>query len=422
MDTAALLPLPDILSSDYQPFSGMRSVGILLFRIASVNPHLRAFKKAGPSGLSRLSGWSDLKFIQKNQKDQPTRQTNPGTLREHGRSSVSIPSPLALHYGTVVKLRSQTMTIQAQFPDEQNLDGAFIRQPDAFTRWVTANGNSGYQAASGRYHLYVSWACPWAHRTLIVRKLKKLEDVIGMTAVDPIRDERGWTFREGPGHSLDSINGFQFLSQAYKATDPNYRGRFTVPALWDTVTKRIVTNSDDDLMRMFNGEFNRFTNSRIDLYQEGIRKEIDDLNTFIYENVNDGVYRAGFATSQQAYERALLPLFDALDQLEARLARQRYLFGSQFVETDWRLFVTLVRFDAVYHGHFKCNLRRIIDYPNLFGYLKDLYQTDGIADTVNFDHIKRHYYITHDDINPTRIVPLGPAQDLTTPHGREHLQ
>jgi glutathionyl-hydroquinone reductase len=314
------------------------------------------------------------------------------------------------------------MTIQAQFPDEQSVEGAFIRQPDAFQDWVTANGSSGYPAASGRYHLYVSWACPWAHRTIIVRKLKKLEHVIGMTVVDPIRDERGWAFRKGPDHSLDPINGFQFLGQAYKATDPNYRGRFTVPVLWDTVTKRIVTNSDDDLIRMFNGEFNRFTESRIDLYQDGIRKEIDDLNTFSYENVNDGVYRAGFATSQQAYERAVLRLFDALDQLEARLARQRYLFGSQFVETDWRLFVTLIRFDAVYHGHFKCNLRRIIDYPNLFGYLKDLYQTDGIADTVNFDHIKRHYYITHDDINPTRIVPLGPDQDLTTPHGREVLR
>ena len=314
------------------------------------------------------------------------------------------------------------MTFKAQFPDEQSVEGAFTRQPDAFRGWVTANGNSGYPAASGRYHLYVSWACPWAHRTIIVRKLKKLENVIGMTVVDPIRDERGWAFREGPGHSLDPINGFQFLSQAYKATDPNYRGRFTVPVLWDTVTKRIVTNSDDDLMRMFNGEFNRFTESMIDLYQEGIRNEIDDLNTFIYENVNDGVYRAGFATSQQAYERAVRRLFDAFDQLEDRLARQRYLFGSQFVETDWRLFVTLVRFDAVYHGHFKCNLRRIIDYPNLFSYLKDLYQTDGIADTVNFDHIKRHYYITHDGINPTRIVPLGPDQDLTTPHGRERLR
>ncbi len=224
------------------------------------------------------------------------------------------------------------MTIKAQFPDEQSAEGAFTRQLDAFKDRITANGSSGYPAASGRYHLYVSLACPWAHRTIIVRKLKQLEAVVGMTVVDPIRDERGWAFRDGPGHSLDPINGFQFLSQAYKATDPDYRRRFTVPVLWDRVTKRIVTNSDDDLMRMFNGEFNRFTKSTIDLYQEGIRKEIDDLNNFIYENVNDGVYRAGFATSQQTYERAVLRLFNALDQLEDRLARQRYLFGAQFVD------------------------------------------------------------------------------------------
>ncbi|MSQ77023.1 MAG: glutathione S-transferase family protein [Nitrospiraceae bacterium] len=306
----------------------------------------------------------------------------------------------------------------AQFPDEQTDQGAFKRQADAFNGWVTDDGQSGYPAAQGRYHLYVSWACPWAHRTIIVRKLKRLEDVIGMTVVDPIRDDRGWAFREGPGHSLDPINGFQFLSEAYRTTDPDYRGRVTVPVLWDTATKRIVSNSDDDLMRMFNSAFNRFTDSRLDLYPEARRKDIDELNTFIYENVNDGVYRAGFATSQRVYEKAVRRLFDALDQLDARLKTQRYLFGAQFVETDWRLFVTLIRFDAVYHGHFKCNLRRIADYPNLFGYLKDLYQTDGIADTVNFDHIKRHYYVTHDDINPTRIVPLGPDQDLRTPHNR----
>jgi len=245
--------------------------------------------------------------------------------------------------------------------------------------------------------------------------------VIGMTVVDPIRDERGWAFREGPGHSRDPINGFQFLSEAYKATDPHYKGRVTVPVLWDTVTKRMVTNSDDDLMRMFNSAFNRYTASTLDLYPEKLRTEINELNAFLYENVNDGVYRAGFATSQQVYERAVRRLFDALDQLDARLKDRRYLLGSQFVESDWRLFVTLVRFDAVYHGHFKCNIRRIIDYPNLFGYLKDLYQTDGIAETVNFDHIKRHYYVTHDDINPTRIVPLGPDQNLFSPHGRERL-
>jgi putative glutathione S-transferase len=306
----------------------------------------------------------------------------------------------------------------AQFPDEQTTQGAFKRQADAFRGWVTEDGSSGYTAAAGRYHLYVSWACPWAHRTIIVRKLKKLEAAIGMTVVDPIRDDKGWAFREGPGHSLDPVNGFQFLGEAYKATDPAYRGRVTVPVLWDTQTKRIVSNSDDDLMRMFNSAFNRFTDSKLDLYPEALRKDIDELNTFIYENVNDGVYRAGFATLQRVYEKAVRRLFDALDTLEARLASQRYLLGKQFVETDWRLFVTLVRFDAVYHGHFKCNLRRIADYPNLFGYLKDLYQTNGIADTINFDHIKRHYYFTHDDINPTRIVPLGPDQDLAAPHNR----
>ncbi len=306
----------------------------------------------------------------------------------------------------------------AQFPDEQTAEGAFKRQADAFQHWVTEDGRSGYPAAANRYHLYVSWACPWAHRTIIVRKLKKLEHVIGMTVVDPIRDDRGWAFREGPGHSLDPINGFHFLSEAYRATDPAYRGRVTVPVLWDTQGRRIVSNSDDDLMRMFNSAFNRFTDSTLDLYPEALRKDIDELNAFIYENVNDGVYRAGFATSQRVYEKAVRRLFDALDTLEARLTTRRYLLGAQFVETDWRLFVTLVRFDAVYHGHFKCNIRRIADYPNLFGYLRDLYQTDGIADTVNFDHIKRHYYVTHDDINPTRIVPVGPDQDFTAPHNR----
>ncbi len=307
------------------------------------------------------------------------------------------------------------MTAKAQFPQEQTEEGEFQRQEDAFRNWVTANGSSGYPAAPGRYHLYVSWACPWAHRTIIVRKLKSLEGVIGMTVVDPIRDERGWAFRDGPGHSRDPINGFRFLSEAYIATDPAYRGRVTVPVLWDTVTKRIVSNSDDDLLRMFNSEFNRFTKSTLDLYPKELRTEIDLLNEYIYENINDGVYRAGFATSQAAYERAVKKVFAALDELETRLATRRYLFGERMVETDWRLFVTLVRFDAVYHGHFKCNTRKISEYPNLFGYLRDLYQHDGIAETVNFDHIKRHYYITHDDINPTRIVPLGPIQDLMAP-------
>ena len=320
------------------------------------------------------------------------------------------------------RVRYGAMTISAQFPQEQSSEGEFIRQEDAFREWVTADGSSDFPAAKGRYHLYVSWACPWAHRTIIVRTLKGLEGVIGMSVVDPIRDDRGWAFREGSGHTLDPINGFRFLSEAYRATDSQYRGRVTVPILWDTVRKRIVTNSDDDLMRMFNSEFERFSGSTTDLYPDRLRKDIDALNAFIYENVNDGVYRAGFATSQRVYEKAVRRLFDALDQLDARLTDRRYLFGPQFVETDWRLFVTLIRFDAVYHGHFKCNIRRIIDYPNLFGYLKDLYQVDGIADTVNFDHIKRHYYITHDDINPTGIVPVGPEQDLSASHGREGLR
>ena len=310
---------------------------------------------------------------------------------------------------------------RAQFPLEQTGAGEFKRQDDAFREWVTADGSSGYPAASGRYHLYVSWACPWAHRTIIVRKLKRLESVVGMTVVDPIRDERGWAFRDGPGHSADPVNGFRFLSEAYRATDPGYRGRVTVPVLWDTVTSRIVSNSDDDLMRMFNHEFDRFTDSRLDLYPERLRKEIDTWNRVLYEQVNDGVYRAGFATSQAAYDKAVRRLFETLDGLDERLSDRRYLFGSEVTETDWRLFVTLIRFDAVYHGHFKCNLRRIVDYRRLFGYLKDLYQTAGIADTVNFDHIKRHYYMTHDDINPSRIVPLGPLQNLSSAHGRQSL-
>ena len=262
----------------------------------------------------------------------------------------------------------------AQFPKEQSPEGAFTRQGDAFRDWVSADGRSSYPAEAGRYHLYVSWACPWAHRTIIMRKLKHLEDVIGMTVVDPIRDDRGWAFREGPGHSVDPVHGFRFLSKAYHATDLAYQGRVTVPVLWDRKTSRIVSNSDDDIMRMFNSEFHRLTDSQVDVYPEGLREEIDLLNEFIYENVNDGVYRAGFATSQMVYEKAVRSLFAALDSLEARLSSQRYLFGTQMRETDWRLFVTLVRFDAVYHGHFKCNLRRLVDYPNLFGYLKDLYQ------------------------------------------------
>jgi glutathionyl-hydroquinone reductase len=310
---------------------------------------------------------------------------------------------------------------KAQFPDEQSEAGHFVRQQDAFRAWVRADGQSEYPAEPGRYHLYVSWACPWAHRTIIFRHLKRLQDVIGMTVVDPVRDDRGWAFREGPGHSKDPINGFKFLSEAYLATDPSYQGRVTVPVLWDTRTGRIVNNSDDDLLRILNSEFNSLTKSDLDLYPAEQRSEIDRLNELIYENVNNGVYRAGFATAQSAYEQAAYLLFETLDRLEEMLSDRRYLFGDLPLETDWRLFVTLIRFDAVYHGHFKCNIRRIADYPNLYGYLRDLYQIDGISDTVNFDHIKRHYYFTHDDINPTRIVPVGPAQNLWSAHQRERL-
>ena len=309
----------------------------------------------------------------------------------------------------------------AQFPDEQ-VDGTFARQEDAFTGWVTADGRSGYPAAAGRYHLYVSLACPWAHRTIIVRRLKGLANAIGMTVVDPIRDDRGWAFRAGPGMGPDPVNGFAFLAEAYTATDPQYRGRVTVPVLWDTVTRRIVSNNDDDIMRMLETEFDAFAESSdLDFYPAEHRGEIDALNAEIYESVNNGVYRAGFATEQAAYTSAARDVFNQLDRLDERLATRRYLLGEHPVESDWRLFVTLIRFDAVYVGHFKCNLRRIADYPNLSGYLRDLYQFRDVAATVDFDHIKRHYYMTHDEINPTRIVPIGPQLDLTAPHGRERL-
>jgi putative glutathione S-transferase len=309
----------------------------------------------------------------------------------------------------------------AQFPDEQSTDGSFERQPDEFREWVTTDGSSPFPAASGRYHLYISLACPWASRTLIVRNLKGLQGAVGLTVVDPIRDERGWAFREGPGHEKDPLNGFLFLAEAYAATNPRFVGRVTVPVLWDKETRRIVNNSEDDICRMFNDAFSAFGNPSVDLFPKDIAHEQEELAGRIYKKVNNGVYAAGFATSQKAYERPCRELFAMLDELEARLATRRYLFGTLIVEADWRLFCTLIRFDAVYHGHFKCNIRRIVDYPNLFGYLCDLYQQPGIAETVNMDHIKRHYYVTHDDINPTRIVPIGPEQDLLAPHGREKI-
>ena len=314
--------------------------------------------------------------------------------------------------------------MNAQFPDEQNDEGEFERQEDAFRDWASSDGSTPYPAKPGRYHLYVSLACPWASRTVIVRHLLRLEEAIGCTVVDPIRDERGWAFRDGPGYSHDPIEGFAFLSEAYAASSAQAQGRVTVPVLWDKVTRRIVNNSEDDLCRMFAGAFAGLATPgglSPDLFPTTIDAEHRKLAEFIYERVNNGVYRAGFATGQGPYERAFRTLFAALDELDARLATSRYLFGAQPVEADWRLFCTLVRFDAVYHGHFKCNLRRIVDYAHLDGYLRELYQLPGIAATVNLDHIKRHYYFTHDDINPSRIVPVGPLLDFTRPHGREAL-
>ncbi len=321
--------------------------------------------------------------------------------------------------------------MKAQFPDEQTKSGEFQRQPDTFREWVSNDGSTSYPTAADRYHLYVSLACPWASRTVIFRKLKGLEEAIGMTVVDPIRDEEGWAFREpsgkilpgAPFESTDSINGFQFLSEAYKATNPDYSERVTVPVLWDKQTKKIVNNCEDDICRMFNDRFNDFArNKDVDFFPRQIEKEHAKLSSFLYDNVNNGVYRAGFATRQRPYEIACRRLFEALDDLEERLSKSRFLFDNQIVEADWRFFCTLIRFDVVYHGHFKCNLRRIIEYPNLQGYLMDLYQQPGITDTVNFDHIKRHYYMTHTQINPTRIVPIGPLLDLTKPHGREKIR
>ena len=311
--------------------------------------------------------------------------------------------------------------MEAQFPDEQSESGEFVRQEDAFRDWISNDGSTPYPAIPGRYHLYISLACPWACRTLIARNVKNLQKSIGVTVVDPVRDERGWAFREGPGYTRDPINGFHFLSEAYTTTDPKYRGRVTVPVFWDKESRRIINNSEDDICRIFNDAFNAFGNRSVDLFPKEIEPEQMKISEFLYDNVNNGVYKAGFATSQRIYEINCRALFAALNEMEQRLATRRYLFDRRIVEADWRLFCTLVRFDAVYYGHFKCNLRRIVDYPNLHGYLLDLYQQPGIAETVNLDHIKRHYYMTHEEINPTRIVPIGPELDFNRPHGRERL-
>jgi len=307
-------------------------------------------------------------------------------------------------------------SVGAQFREETAHDGAFVRQQSIFREWISSDGSTPYAAVAGRYHLYVSWACPWAHRTIIGRRLKGLEDAIGMSYVDPIRDERGWAFTGG--EFTDEINGFEFLSEAYDRTDTSYSGRVSVPVLWDKETGRIVSNESADILRMLDQCFGELADDTYDLYPENIRDEIDELDERIYENVNNGVYKAGFTTSQPIYEREVHNIFATLDELDERLASSRYLFGDEPVETDWRLFTTLARFDTVYYIHFKCSRRRLVDYDNLWPYFRDLYQSFGIADTVKLDQIRAHYYLTHPSINPNRLMAVVPDADWDAPHGR----
>ena len=310
---------------------------------------------------------------------------------------------------------------------ESAKDGAFQREAAQRRNWVTADGRpgpsgeGGFQAEAGRYHLYVSLACPWAHRTLIVRQLKGLESLIDVSVVSWLMRENGWTFDTTLGSTGDKLDGLQFMHQRYTAETPDYTGRVTVPVLWDKKLGRIVSNESAEIIRMFNSAFNDLTGNTLDLYPEALRGTIDALNEAIYPAVNNGVYRAGFATSQSAYEAAFDDVFAELDRLERLLGEQRYLAGEYLTEADVRLFTTIIRFDAVYHGHFKCNLRRIADYPNLSNWLRELYQWPGVAQTVDFQHIKHHYYASHATINPTGVVPKGPAQDFTLPHDRARL-
>ena len=310
------------------------------------------------------------------------------------------------------------MSVPSPVANELDASGRLKRQPNAFKERLTTDGSGAYPAEPGRYHLYVSLACPWAHRSIITRRLLGLEDAVSLSAVDPVRDERGWAFTEG---YEDPVNGFQFLSEAYLQTDPTFVGRHTVPVLWDRETKRIVSNDYPDLALQIGRAFASQATKPYDLYPEQWREEIDAVNAVVFDEVNNGVYKAGFATTQAIYDEAVTALFARLDWLEERLSRQRYLVGDRLTEADIRLFPTLVRFDVVYHGHFKCNRRRVIDYPNLWAYARDLYQRPGFGETVDFAEIKRHYYMTHPQINPTRIVAIGPDNDWLAPHNREAL-
>jgi putative glutathione S-transferase len=310
-------------------------------------------------------------------------------------------------------------TWRDQWYDTTSTGGRFVRKEAQFRDRVTADGSSGFKAESGRYHLYVSYACPWAHRTLIYRKLKGLEGHISVSVVNPLMLENGWTFDDGPGVIPDPIHGAEALHQVYTAARHDYTGRVTVPVLWDRETATIVNNESSEIIRMFDDEFGHVGATGPVFCSRDLRSDIDDINAFVYDNVNNGVYRAGFATTQEAYDEAVRSIFSALGQIEDILSSFRYLVGDTLTEADWRLFTTLVRFDPVYVGHFKCNLRRIADYPNLWGYTRELYQFPGVADTVNMDHIKTHYYRSHPTINPSGVVPAGPEIDFSTPHGRE---
>ncbi len=309
--------------------------------------------------------------------------------------------------------------------------GEFVRGATSFHDWVEADGSGTFPAAPGRYHLYVSYACPWASRAVMVRRLKGLEDVVSMSVVDPIRDRRGWRFPAQrlagpddagglPGPGPDPVNGFDFLAEAYRRADPDFAGHVSVPVLWDKETGTIVNNESAEVIRILNSELDEWAeHPELDLYPEELRARIDEVNERVYETVNNGVYKAGFARSQEAYEASFDPLFESLDWLEGLLAHSRYLTGERITEADLRLFTTLVRFDSVYHNHFRCNLRKIEQYPNLWAYTRDLYSQPGFAETVVLDEIKRHYYMTHPSLNPLRVVPKGPELDFAEPHGRE---
>ncbi|WP_318474052.1 glutathione S-transferase family protein [Photobacterium leiognathi] len=309
--------------------------------------------------------------------------------------------------------------------DTKSTGGKFERKASSFRNWITKDGSAGitgeagFKAEPNRYHLYVSLACPWAHRAIIYRQLKGLDSMIPMSVVNAYMGENGWNFEAGDGVVADPIFNAQFLHQIYTQADPDYTGRVTVPVLWDKHKQTIVSNESADIIRMLNSAFDDVGAVKVDFYPQALRQQIDELNDFVYANINNGVYRAGFATTQEAYDEAVIALFDALEVIEQRLSTQRYLLGEHITEADWRLFTTLVRFDAVYVGHFKCNLKRIVDFPHIWGYVRDLYQVEGIAQTVDIDYIKAHYYGSHETINPTRIIPKGPKLDFLSPHHRK---